>query len=390
MFQSQQQFFKSDLVKCQMPKYCVVGILLLSSGTSFFIYVVYIPPHVSYNDFELFFELLGQCVANHSNVLILGDFNITSYSNANQSDRFCRTFTDFLDFTNLNQANTTLNSMGRMLDLVVTDIDCEVLREPLSLVPEDAHHPSLSVVCNMNGGNEVPFTTNLTATAYNFKKANFIGLYNALTYIDWSFLSKADDINSMCYLFYQKLYQIFDLYVPKYIKTKRKYPVWYNKEIIRNIKVKYKLNRSYKQTRRPERRPINRDRRRTGNYSYYLKMKQWDTEQFFKYTRMTIPVFEKLLLKIAPKIQHQYRSDGISCEERLVITLQYLSQGTSMQALAWTFHTGHSTIHYIIHETCKALWDVLALDYLETPETPEKWEDISRGFQERSKKENYV
>nr|CAI5834753.1 unnamed protein product [Callosobruchus analis] len=92
--------------------------------------------------------------------------------------------------------------MGRMLDLVVTDIDCEVLREPLSLVPEDAHHPSLSVVCNMNGGNEVPFTTNLTATAYNFKKANFIGLYNALTYIDWSFLSKADDINSMCYLFY--------------------------------------------------------------------------------------------------------------------------------------------------------------------------------------------
>nr|CAI5823929.1 unnamed protein product [Callosobruchus analis] len=51
-----------------------------------------------------------------------------------------------------------------------------------------------------------------------------------------------------------------------------------------------------------------------------------------------------------------------------------------MQALAWTFHTGHSTIHYIIHETCKALWDVLALDYLETPE---KWEDISRGFQER-------
>nr|CAI5830753.1 unnamed protein product [Callosobruchus analis] len=60
-----------------------------------------------------------------------------------------------------------------------------------------------------------------------------------------------------------------------------------------------------------ERRPINRDRRRTGNYSYYLKMKQWDTEQFFKYTRMTIPVFEKLILKIAPKIQHQYRSDDI-------------------------------------------------------------------------------
>ncbi|VEN48424.1 unnamed protein product [Callosobruchus maculatus] len=136
-------------------------------------------------------------------------------------------------------------------------------------------------------------------------------------------------------------------------------------------------------TRRFKRRPINRDRRRTGNYSYYLNMKQWDTDQFFKYTRMTIPVFDKLLAKIRTKIQRQYRSDGISPEERLVITLQYLSQGTSMQALAWTFHTGHSTIHYIIHETCKALWDVLAPEYLETPETPEKWEEISRGFQDK-------
>ncbi|VEN34117.1 unnamed protein product [Callosobruchus maculatus] len=135
--------------------------------------------------------------------------------------------------------------------------------------------------------------------------------------------------------------------------------------------------------RRFKRRPINRDKRRTGHYSYYLKMEQWDTDQFFKYTRMTIPVFEKLLSKIRSKIQRQYRSDGISPEERLVITLQYLSQGTSMRALAQTFHTGHSTIHYIIHETCKALWDVLAPEYLEIPETPEKWEEISRGFQER-------
>nr|CAH7734486.1 unnamed protein product [Callosobruchus chinensis] len=48
---------------------------------------------------------------------------------------------------------------------------------------------------------------------------------------------------------------------------------------------------------------------------------------------------------------------------------RYLSQGTTMQALAWTFHTGHSTIHYVIHETCKALWDVPAPQYLKTPES---------------------
>nr|CAI5850960.1 unnamed protein product [Callosobruchus analis] len=53
----------------------------------------------------------------------------------------------------------------------------------------------------------------------------------------------------------------------------------------------------------------------------------------------------------------------------------YLSQGPSMD-----IPYRDSTIHYIIHGTCKALWDVLALEYLETPK---KWEEISRGFQER-------
>nr|CAH7738426.1 unnamed protein product [Callosobruchus chinensis] len=54
-----------------------------------------------------------------------------------------------------------------------------------------------------------------------------------------------------------------------------------------------------------------------------------------------------------------------------------------MQALAWTFHTGHSTIHYVIHETCKAMWDVLAPLYLKTPGSAEEWLKISKGFDER-------
>lgn len=51
-------------------------------------------------------------------------------------------------------------------------------------------------------------------------------------------------------------------------------------------------------------------------------MKTWDPEQFFKYTRMSIPVFEKLLSKVRNMIEKQYRSDGIAPEERLIITLQ--------------------------------------------------------------------
>lgn len=71
-------------------------------------------------------------------------------------------------------------------------------------------------------------------------------------------------------------------------------------------------------------RPINRTRRQGEAYQYYEKMKSWNPEQFFMYTRMTVPMFEKLLKKIKPKISRQKRSDGIPAEDRLVITLQYV------------------------------------------------------------------
>lgn len=47
-----------------------------------------------------------------------------------------------------------------------------------------------------------------------------------------------------------------------------------------------------------------------------------DEEQFFKYTRMTIPVFQELLSKLKPRIAKGKRSYGIDAEERLVLKLQ--------------------------------------------------------------------
>lgn len=62
---------------------------------------------------------------------------------------------------------------------------------------------------------------------------------------------------------------------------------------------------------------------------------------------------------------------------------RYLSQGTSMQALAWTFHVGLTTIHKIIHETCAAIWDTLSPIYLKSPSTEGEWLNIAAGFEER-------
>lgn len=74
--------------------------------------------------------------------------------------------------------------------------------------------------------------------------------------------------------------------------------------------------------RRFKTRPINRARKVAGGFNYYLKMKTLDDEQFFKYTRLTKAAFDKLINILKPKLQRQPRSDGISPEERLIITLQ--------------------------------------------------------------------
>lgn len=77
-----------------------------------------------------------------------------------------------------------------------------------------------------------------------------------------------------------------------------------------------------RQTRRFKIRPTNRQRSDKESLHYHTKIKSLDSEEFFKLTRMTLPVFEKLHLKVAPAIKKQRRTDGISSEDRLVITLQ--------------------------------------------------------------------
>lgn len=80
--------------------------------------------------------------------------------------------------------------------------------------------------------------------------------------------------------------------------------------------------RKRRQTRRFKIRPTNRQRSNKGPVSCYAKIKSLDQGQFFKLTRMTVAVFEKLHLKLASVIKKQNRTDGISSEDRLVITLQ--------------------------------------------------------------------
>ncbi|KAK4882659.1 hypothetical protein RN001_005978 [Aquatica leii] len=144
----------------------------------------------------------------------------------------------------------------------------------------------------------------------------------------------------------------------------------------------FSLRRNQRQKQRQYKtRIINRNRGTLGFYAAtFLKMKEVDSEQFFKYTRMDVETFNKLLGLVSPMLQKKRLPDSIGAEQCLAVTLNYLSQGSSMQNIAWSYQLGHSTVHYIIHDVCRILWIVLNKNYLKSPSTTAEWEAIVNDF----------
>ncbi|KAI4456199.1 hypothetical protein MML48_8g00008264 [Holotrichia oblita] len=100
-----------------------------------------------------------------------------------------------------------------------------------------------------------------------------------------------------------------------------------------------------------------------------------DFKQFFKYTRMTLDVFEELLKLVKENLQKTPSKKPLSPAHRLLITLHYLAEGCSMQKLAWYYRVGKSTVHYIINEIAEVLWDKLCPIVLPEP-TKEQFKKI--------------
>ena len=73
---------------------------------------------------------------------------------------------------------------------------------------------------------------------------------------------------------------------------------------------------------------------------------------------------------------------AISAGERLAVTLRFLASGESQQSLSFAYLIGKPTLSRIIRETCDAIFEALAGEYLHPPSSTEEWENIARDFQE--------
>lgn len=237
-------------IRRDIPAVDIVGATLKINSFSFVILVLYIPPNVNIAVYNQLFELLetSDDISN-ADVYIIGDFNIPEYNYQTDyihSDKVL-SLAAFCNFFGLSQQNKVPNNNGRFLDLLLCNRTCGVAKAHDVLLPEDSHHPALcfdiSIVTNKE--NTIPLNSKAT---YDFRKANFFLLYQQLSLVDWSFLDICTDCDEACNQFYILLNNIFDMCVPKKISRPSKYPPWFSRDIILDIKTKAKSWREYKRT----------------------------------------------------------------------------------------------------------------------------------------------
>ena len=110
-------------------------------------------------------------------------------------------------------------------------------------------------------------------------------------------------------------------------------------------------------------------------------MKETDTKFFGGVVCMSLNGFDHLLELIKPMIMTRNAVKAIiPPNERLAIALKFLASGESQTSLSYYFKIGKATVSGIVEEVCEAIWTPLQ-DCVRSPQTPEKWFNISRYFE---------
>lgn len=242
--------YKVRQVTIDFKNDCVDYILLeLTIGhQNVIILLVYFVPRTNSSVYELFFSKLETLSSLYSHeLLIVGDFNLPELYNDKKLTPSCSEYVNFSEFFGIKQVNNVKNSYANILDFVTTNIQQNNVTVNRSLEPfvcEDDHHPTLDILVKLS--DEKLFCPINSDLQFNFRKADFYRLYCSLRDAEWNIIGE-DDIDAAVDKFYAVLYSVVEECVPK-SRPQNKYPVWFNKKIINDIKLKDKYRKTYLKT----------------------------------------------------------------------------------------------------------------------------------------------
>ncbi|XP_055527600.1 uncharacterized protein LOC129720187 [Wyeomyia smithii] len=241
-------------------------------------------------------------------IIIVGDFNLPSlfwrpsrdgyyYPDPTQST-FHDCALNLLDGYNaagLQQINSNPNEHGRCLDLCFVstcDTAPVMAYAPDPLVKTVSHHPALVLSLDKRSRTDHPTTSN--SIRFNFRRANYDGLFSALLNVNWIDILNPTDIDLAVSDFSSVCYELMERFVPKV--RNRRYVLWQT-SALRRLKTKKnaasrKFSASGTLRLREHYRQINYEYRRLrrrcySNYRRHIESKlKTDPKKFWNFVNL--------------------------------------------------------------------------------------------------------
>lgn len=311
-----------------------------NSRGKIFINVCYIKPRSNVNIYETFFnhisdKVCGEC--SDSEFIFLGDFNISGISwffldnessAYNIEGKIPSELINTLALTGLNQKNSISNSLGRILDLVLTNKDNILVKraEPLSKV-DDYHPPIEFNIADRN----IKFLKAIKSSKLNFFKANYEKINIELSSVDWNSILNTDNINDATEKFYITLNGIIKRNTPQVKPKNQKFPNYFSPRLIEILNDKEYFRKRFNETNDPlfesiykKKRKEFKNLRKLNERTYLANIEnniQTNTKAFFSYTKS---------LQKTNKLPCMMKLNGNSSDEPLGIANLFASHFESV------------------------------------------------------------
>jgi Reverse transcriptase (RNA-dependent DNA polymerase)/Endonuclease-reverse transcriptase len=240
-----------------------IWVKLTVSKKNYLLCCVYLPPDCSIDSYHTHIKSVETCFNSsnvNDNILICGDFNLPNVSwsqvdtcadllpNNVTSDKDSITV-DGMASCNLVQINKIPNIRNVFLDLFFCnfndDTSVNICETPLLNL--DVHHQAYEIAIDVG---EIIFEEPRDTKKYfNFSKADYSAISQFLDEIDWNSLLAHEDVDTCVDLFYGKLSECFEKFVPKSRPSavKKRHP-WQTREL---INLQNRKNKAWKRKKSP-------------------------------------------------------------------------------------------------------------------------------------------
>lgn len=230
----------------------------LENGYKLLFCTFYLRPQATLLEYEKFADNL-MFVVNNANektfVFVCGDANAPeikwglgesgSIQAIQYEGRIAETLIHTFDACDFKQHNLVQNTNGRILDLCLSNIvhdQVQCQRASFLLCREESHHPAVETSLNLRAAR---FTVSNVFTQYNYRKANYEMVNQKLMVVDWVAVFSSLDVNRSVSRFYEILHEVIAEFVPKKLVKSDKYPIYFTKQLITEIKKKNRLHKKF-------------------------------------------------------------------------------------------------------------------------------------------------